>query len=70
MTVRMSKVRRVLDVSGFLLTNSVSTMPTADALAHQNSMNSLQNAVSSPTRTGGTLSAGLLQGLMGTWPAR
>jgi hypothetical protein len=58
------------DVSGFLLTNSVSTMPTADTLAQQQQLNSLQNAMATGTRSGGTLNTSLITGLLGTWPAQ
>jgi hypothetical protein len=58
------------DVSGFLLTNSVSTTPSAETLAQQQQMNSLQNALNTSTKTGGTLNTSLFTGLIGTWPVR
>lgn len=58
------------DVSGFLLTTSISPTPTADTLAQQQSANSMQSALTSSTRTGGTLNTSLFTGLVGTWPVR
>ena len=58
------------DVSGFLLTNSISTTPDAGTLAQQQQMNSMQNALASTMKTGGTLSPSLFTGLIGTWPVR
>jgi hypothetical protein len=65
-----SAVAESNDVSGFLLTNSISTTPDAGTLAQQQQMNSLQNALSTSTKTGGTLNTSLFTGLVGTWPVR
>ena len=58
------------DVSGFLLTNSISTTPTAGTISQQQSLDSMQNALTTSTRTGGTLNTSLFTGLIGTWPVR